>query len=47
MEDRKATVPQIPAPLTFDVYRNNIDPALEAIEAHQHLSSGVTHKSLD
>lgn len=30
-DKRHATVPQIPAPLTFDAYRNNIDPALEAI----------------
>jgi hypothetical protein len=47
MDDREATVPQIPAPLTFDAYRNNIDPALEAIEAHQRLSSGVKRKSPD
>jgi hypothetical protein len=38
---------EIPAPLTFDAYRNNIDPALEAIEAHQRLSSGAKRKSPD
>jgi hypothetical protein len=32
MDKRDATIPQIPAPLMFDTYRNNIDPALEAIE---------------
>ena len=32
LDKRDATIPQIPAPLTFDAYRNNIDPALEAIE---------------
>jgi len=32
MDRRDATIPQIPAPLTFDAYRNNIDPALEAIK---------------
>jgi hypothetical protein len=32
MDRRDATIPQIPAPVTFDVYRNNIDPALEAIK---------------
>jgi hypothetical protein len=32
MDKREATMPQISAPLTFDAYRNNIDPALEAIE---------------
>jgi hypothetical protein len=32
MDKREATMPQIPAPLTFDVYRHNVDPALEAIE---------------
>ena len=31
-DKRDATVPQIPAALTFDAYCNNIDPALEAIE---------------
>jgi hypothetical protein len=30
-DKRDAIVPGIPAPLTFDAYRNNIDPALEAI----------------
>jgi hypothetical protein len=47
MDNRKATFPQILAPLTFDAYRNNIDPALEAIEAHQRLSSGAKRKSAD
>ena len=28
---RDAIVPEIPAPLTFDAYRDNVDPALEAI----------------
>ena len=32
MDRRDATIPQIPAPLTFDAYSNNIDPALEVIE---------------
>ena len=32
LDKRDATIPQIPAPLTFDAYRNNIDPALDAIE---------------
>lgn len=32
MDKRDATLPQIPAPLTFDAYRNNSDPALEAIK---------------
>jgi hypothetical protein len=32
LDKRDALVPQIPAPLTLDAYRNNIDPALEAIE---------------
>jgi hypothetical protein len=32
MDRRDATIPQIHAPLTFDAYRNNIDPALEAIK---------------
>lgn len=31
LDGRDATVPQIPAPLTFETYRHNIDPALEAI----------------
>ena len=30
-DDRDATTPQIPAPLTFESYRQKIDPALEAI----------------
>jgi Peptidase family S41 len=30
-DKREAIVPEIPAPLTFDAYRNNVDPALEAI----------------
>jgi C-terminal processing protease CtpA/Prc len=30
-DKRDAIVPGIPAPLTFDAYRNNVDPALEAI----------------
>jgi hypothetical protein len=47
MDDREATVPQILAPLTFDAYRNNIDPALKAIEAHQGLNSDVKRKSPD
>lgn len=32
MDRRVATIPQIPAPLTFDAYSRNVDPALEAIE---------------
>ena len=32
MDKRDATIPQIPAPLTIDAYRNNVDPALDAIE---------------
>lgn len=32
MDRRDATSPQIMAPLTFDAYRNNTDPALEAIQ---------------
>jgi hypothetical protein len=31
LDRRDATSPQIRAPLTFDKYRNNVDPALEAI----------------
>lgn len=31
-DDRDATLPQIPAPLTIGAYRNNSDPALEAID---------------
>lgn len=30
-DPRDATTPGIPAPLTFDAYRRNVDPALEAI----------------
>ena len=30
-DKRDAIVPEIPAPLTFDAYRDNVDPALEAI----------------
>ena len=30
-DKRKATIPSIAAPLTFDAYRNNIDPALRAL----------------
>ena len=40
MDRRDATIPQIPAPLTFDAYRNNIDPALEAIERTAAVNSG-------
>ena len=29
---RDAIVPEVPAPLTFNDYRNNVDPALEAIQ---------------
>jgi hypothetical protein len=32
MDTRDATTPAISAPLTFEAYRNNVDPALEAIE---------------
>jgi hypothetical protein len=32
MDRRDATIPQISAPLTFDAYCNNVDPAIEAIE---------------
>jgi len=31
-DTRDAILPQIPAPLTFEAYRNNVDPALEVIE---------------
>jgi len=31
MDRRSATVPQVPAPLTIDAYRDNDDPALDAI----------------
>lgn len=31
LDERDATVPQIPAPLTFEAYSHRIDPALEAI----------------
>ncbi len=31
-DDRTATQPQIPAPLTFEAYRTNADPAIAAIE---------------
>lgn len=34
-DKRDATSPQIPAPLTFDVYSHKIDPALEAIIAYR------------
>ncbi|MGH9569281.1 MAG: hypothetical protein ACRD4F_06560, partial [Candidatus Angelobacter sp.] len=30
-DTRDATIPQLPAPLTFEAYRHKIDPALEAI----------------
>jgi hypothetical protein len=30
-DERSATEPEIPAPLTLEAYRNQIDPALEAI----------------
>ena len=40
MDRRDATIPQIPAPLTFDAYCNNIDPALEAIERADAANSG-------
>jgi hypothetical protein len=30
-DNRDATIPQIPAPLTFEAYRHKIDPGLEAI----------------
>jgi hypothetical protein len=32
LDKRDAILPQISAPLTFDAYRDNVDPALEAIE---------------
>lgn len=32
LDNRDATSPQVPAPLTIDAYRKNLDPALEAIE---------------
>jgi C-terminal processing protease CtpA/Prc len=32
LDTRDAIVPQLAAPLTFDAYRSNVDPALEAIE---------------
>jgi len=31
-DKRDAIVPELPAPLTIDAYRENVDPALEAIE---------------
>src|SRR5712672_1967423 len=34
-DKRDATVPQIPAPLTFEAYSHKIDPALEAIVRHR------------
>ena len=34
-DDREATVPEIPAPLTFEDYCRGIDPALEAIQHYQ------------
>ncbi|HET7452600.1 MAG TPA: hypothetical protein VFL12_07650 [Thermoanaerobaculia bacterium] len=34
-DTRDATVPQLPAPLTFEDYRQQIDPALRLIEAQQ------------
>jgi hypothetical protein len=34
-DKRDATIPQIPAPLTFEAYRHKIDPALEAIVRHR------------
>jgi hypothetical protein len=30
-DPRDAIIPRVPAPLTFDAYRDNIDPAIEAI----------------
>ena len=30
-DDREATAPQIPAPMTFDAYSHKVDPALQAI----------------
>lgn len=33
MDKRDATTPQIPAPLTIDAYRQNNDPALQAIKS--------------
>ena len=32
MDTREAIIPEIAAPLTFEAYRDNIDPALEAIK---------------
>ena len=32
LDNRSATIPQIPAALTFEAYRTNTDPALEAIQ---------------
>ena len=34
-DDREATVPQIPAPMTFDAYSHKVDPAFRAISARQ------------
>jgi hypothetical protein len=31
-DTRDAITPRIPAPLTFEAYRDNVDPAIEAIE---------------
>ncbi len=33
LDKRDAMAPKIPAPLTFDAYRNDVDPALEAIRS--------------
>ena len=41
LDQRDATMPSVPAPLTIDAYRANRDPALEAI---QHLPNPVGEK---
>jgi peptidase S41-like protein len=39
LDTRDATIPKIAAPLTFDDYRRNVDPALEAISSAKSSSS--------
>jgi hypothetical protein len=39
LDTREATMPKIAAPLTFDAYRRNVDPALEAISSATRSSS--------
>jgi len=39
LDTREATMPKIAAPLTFDDYRQNVDPALQAISSAKPSSS--------